>query len=253
MHDYYFRSIILILLGISLIGTVSKAEIWNNSQNMFFGCIGGLISYFCGLPISYSIVITVICIIISCIIFKFFISKDIFIIKSEKLKNFILLLAVSIIYIAAISFDTYDLKTLIKSPIFVISDLVFIIFGIKGIPKFINYIQTYDLDEFEDGEIIYIDDGFFNKVQNSIQIYKDKKVYFESMHSIIDKKCIVQNIDRENIINFNGINYSIIEKNNEILRDGDIVKISKDNLNKGMIRKSNFIIVEKLDKKRFDY
>lgn len=246
MNSSCFISIIIILLGISLIGIVlqNKIRIWSNSQNMFFGCIGGLVAYFCGLPIIGSVIVIVVCIIISWIIFKYCISKDIFI-KSEKLKNLILFLAISTIFIGVISFTTSDLKIIFKNPIFAIVYLFIIITGINGIPKFMKFIQIYNPDEFEDGEIIYIVDNFFDKTQNSVEMYNNKKFHFESMHFIINRECIVENLNGENIIILNGINYSIIEKNNEILRPGDNVKISKENLDKGMIRKNNSIIVEK--------
>lgn len=227
MNFSYFISIISILLGISLIGTVlqNKIRLWSNSQNMFFGCIGGLVAYFCGLPIIGSIIVIVICIIISWIIFKYCISKDIFIIKSEKFKNFILFLAISAIFIGTISFTTSDLKIIFKNPIFAITYLFIIITGINGIPKLMKFIQIYNPDEFEDGEIIYIVDNFFDKTQNSIEIYNNKKFYFENMHFIINKECIVESSNGENTIILNGIKYSIIEKNSKILKTGDNVRI----------------------------
>ena len=246
MNFSYFINIMIIMLGISLIGTIlqNKIKIWNNSQNMFFGCIGGLIAYFCGLSIVGSIVVMIACIIISLIIFKCWIDKDIFIIKSEKLKNFIIILAVSIIFIGAIGFTTSDLKIIFKDPTFIIYIFIIII-GISGIPKFLKFIQIYNPDEFEDGEIIYITDDFFDKTQNSMVMYNKKKFNFESMHFIINKKCTVENLAGENTITLNGISYSIKEKNNEILKPGDIVKISRENLDNGIIRKNSSIIVEK--------
>ena len=252
MDFSYFISIITILLGISLIGTVlqNKIRLWSNSQNMFFGCIGGLVAYFCGLPIIGSILVIIACIIISWIIFRYFIKKDIFIIKSEKLKNFILFLAISIIFIGIISFSAPDIKSTFKDPIFIVAYIFIIIAGIIGIPKFIKFIQIYNPDEFEDGEIIYIVDNFFEKTQNSIEMYNNKKFHFESMYFIIDRECIVEDLNGENTIILNGINYSIKEKNNEILKPGDNVKISKENLESGMIRKNSSIIVEKIYNKK---
>lgn len=65
------------------------------------------------------------------------------------------------------------------------------------------------------------------------------------MHFIINKECTVEDLYGQYIINLDGINYFITEKNGEPLNPGNIVKISEDNLNQGMIRKSAPVIVEK--------
>ena len=67
----------------------------------------------------------------------------------------------------------------------------------------------------------------------------------KSIHYIVNRECVVKNNNGENIIELDGLAYPIIEKNNEILTPGDMVLISKDNINKGMIRQSDEIIVEK--------
>ncbi|MDO4282535.1 MAG: hypothetical protein Q4D02_02770 [Clostridia bacterium] len=211
-----------------------------------------MISYLCGLQISIIVIVTIICTIISWIIFKYFISNDIFIIKSEKLQKIIIFFAISAIFLAILYFTRSDFKIIFKNPIFVVGYLVIIIAGINGIPKFINLIKIYNPNEFEDGEIIYIVDNFFEQTQNSIEMYDDKKFHFKSMNFIINKKCIVENVDGKYIIILNGIDYSIVEKNGELLNAGDIVKISKDNLSQGMIRKSTSIIVEKVNNKNED-
>ena len=161
MNFSYFVSIVIMLLGISLIGIVlqSKIRVWRNSQNMFFGCIGGLIANFCGMSIIGSIIVMIICIVISWAIFKYCIKKDIFNIESEKLKDVILFLAISIIFISAINFARFDFRIIFRDPM-IIFILFIIVSGIAGIPKSIRMIKAYNPDEFKDGEMIYIVDSF---------------------------------------------------------------------------------------------
>ena len=246
MNFSYFVSIVIMLLGISLIGTVlqSKIRVWKNSQNMFFGCIGGLIANFCGMSIVGSIIVIIICAVISWAIFKYCIKKDIFSIKSEKLKDVILFLAISIVFIGAISFARFDFRIIFRDPLLIMIFFI-IVSGIAGIPKFIRLIKAYNPDEFEDGEMIYIVDSFVDKTQNLTEMYDQKKFHFESMHFIIDKECVVRRLNGKNVIILNGRSYFIREKNNEVIKLGDKVKISKENLDKGMIRENDSIIVEK--------
>lgn len=240
------------LLGISLIGTVTqhKNKVFSNSQNMFFGCLGGLISYFCGFSISTIIIVTIICAIISAVIFKYVINPDIFIIKSNKLESIIIFFAICLTALVPIycifSLMIFSFKQ--KDIIAILFCIVMVVGIITSILKAIKFLKKFNFDKFEDGEIIYIVDNFLDRYKYSKTTYKNKKFYTRNMHSIINKKRTVNKLGGEYLININGISYSIIEKNGELLKSGDIVRISKDNLNQGIIKQSTTIIVEKITK-----
>ena len=111
--------------------------------------------------------------------------------------------------------------------------------------KNVCYTLIISVDELNDRERVYIVDNAIALTHNATSSYNNKKVYMKSIHYIVNRECVVKNNNGENIIELDGLAYPIIEKNNEILTPGDMVLISKDNINKGMIRQSDEIIVEK--------
>ncbi len=256
MVHYFFVGILLILMGISLIGTIlqDKTYWFENSQNMFFGCIGGLIASICGFSIIHSLVIFFICIIISYFIFSHLINNTVFVIKSVIVKKRILCLSVIIvlsgIFVISIFpnfhfiFDHSELLIM-----FTIFFIPFIIGVVKGIPLFINFVMNFNPDNFKNGENVYITDSYFDSTQNGTMFYGDKKINTRSIHYIIDKVCKIEKINGNNVINIDGNIYSVVEKNNKYLAKDDIVVITRDNLKKGMIRENDSIIVKKFNNK----
>lgn len=234
---------IFCLLGVSLIGTVlqNKIKIWENSQNMLFGCIGGFIACFFGLSVIFIVIVMFISILLSYIIFKFFISIEIFQIKSKNILNFTLILAVIMVLIGCLIMSGIN----INNPMDMILPIFLTISGVFGMSRFINFVQEYDPDKFKDGETVYIVKSFFDKEKLSTMNYRNKKINIVDMNYIIGKKYEIEFVKNRYIININDINYCIKEKNDKLLTVRDSVKISKDNLNKGIINENDIIIVEK--------
>lgn len=87
--------------------------------------------------------------------------------------------------------------------------------------------------------------NFIFKMLDTLAESKDK-IYFS-----INKECVVKEVYGELVITIDAINYFIKEKNGKTLAEGDIVKISKDNLKREKISESTPIIVEKLKKKNY--
>lgn len=248
MYINLFLGIMLALLGISLIGTTlqHKVKLVRDSQNMFWGCVGGLIAFGLGLDVVWSIVVFVVSIIVSVITFKYFLSKDIFNIKSDKIRHIILGVSVCIIISGVIiMMIPSNINIFLINPVEFIGILFIIINAAIGIPMFVKFAKSYNPDELNNGECIYIVDSAIDPTPNATTSYNNKKVYMKSMHYIINKECVVKNFNGKNIIDLNGLSYPIIEKNNEILTPGDMVLVSKDNINKGIIRQNDEIIVEK--------
>ena len=162
MYLNLFLGIMFGILGVSLIGTIlqHKIKLANNSQNIFFGCIGGLVAFGLGLDVVWSIVVFVVSIIVSVIIFKYFLSKDIFVIKSDKIKNIILGVSAFIIISAVIIIiipSNINISSI--NPIEFIGILFIIINAAIGIPMFVKFSKSYNPDELNDGERVYIVDN----------------------------------------------------------------------------------------------
>ena len=159
----FFVGILLFLIGMSLILTIVIDE---NSQNMFFGCIGGLIAFICGLSIIQSLVVLFICIVIS----YFFISKTIFVTKSDIVKKTIIYLSVILVLIGILimsGFNFYNLKFLLNNPLFLIIFIFLSISSLIGTSLFIKYVININPNNF--------DGGCFDSIQNDTVIYSDKK------------------------------------------------------------------------------
>ena len=243
--------VIFVLLGISLIGTILQNEmsIWKNSQNMFIGCVGGIISYYLGFTMVHIIVITIICIVISFCTFKLLISAEIFNVKNKKIQNMIIGIAIIFILIGILYMSGINVKTLKERPIMWIMPIFLIFCFIIGYRNFVNFIPKFNPDNYKEGETIYIIQSFFNRTNLSIENFDNKKIYVLDMNSIIGKNYSVikqnDNFSYKYYININGIYYNIKEKNNNYLEEGNIVKISRVNIDKGIIREGDVIIVEK--------
>lgn len=153
----FFVGILLFLIGMSLILTIVIDE---NSQNMFFGCIGGLIAFICGLSIIQSLVVLFICIVIS----YFFISKTIFVTKSDIVKKTIIYLSVILVLIGILimsGFNFYSLKFLLNNPLFLIIFIFLSISSLIGTSLFIKYVVNFNSDNFD-------------SIQNDIVVYSGK-------------------------------------------------------------------------------
>ena len=139
--------------GISLMGAClqSKIRILKNSQNMFFGCIGGLVTYFLKLPVVFIIAVWILCIIISHIVFSKFISKNIFDIKSEKILRLIISFSV-IVMICGFFISMLmqvGMNNIFYNPIlyiFLILFAVSVIGGIKRLSSLIDMVTKYNPD-----------------------------------------------------------------------------------------------------------
>lgn len=241
----FLMGIILVLLGISLMGTVLQNEnaIWSNSQNMLFGCIGGIIAYFIGLPVDIILISVVVCIIISYIVFRFYLNTNIFTIKSNFVINLIIIFSLIIVLVPCFMMTFQDISSLI------LRDPIIIIFGVSilfGIPRFVKVIRSYNLDNVKNGEIIYIDKSFWDNENLSINKYNGKEFYVLDLNLIIGKKCEVLFDNVKFYIIINKKKYYIKEKDNNLLVIGNKIKISKENLKNRIIREDDIIIVEKI-------
>lgn len=248
-------SIILDLLGISLIGTVlqNKISIWKNSQNMFFGCIGALVAYAFHLPIIWIVILWILCIIISCIVFHH-IKTEIFDIQSNTLIRIAILVSIIIILLGAyllivsqfnIHIPSLNIKN-IGIYLFIAAALWILFSGIRSIFLFINTVQSYNPDEFSNGDTIYIYKSFWQFHNIDYQYYNNQKINIADLKQIIHRKCKIYQEESSLYIYIDNKKYLIKELNNQEIQEGDIVKISKENLKKGMIKPNDIILVEKL-------
>ena len=247
----FFTSILLILLGISMIGTIiqKKNELWINSQNMFFGCAVGVILKFIGAQNILVLIITIISIIISFIIFKFFINKEILKIESDSFSNMLLTIATIIVLIGVLGMvcrDEVFIKTMFKDPIMLIFSIMMIISVALGIPKFIRFIKEFQIDDLEDGDRIYVEKSFWESGNRlDIRKFNNKTVKVIDLNIIINKRAEVFLENNNFYIVIDNVNYYIKEIDNKPLEIGDIVKISKANLNNGIIKRNDIVLVEK--------
>ncbi len=246
------RSIILVFLGISLIGTVlqNKIRVWENSQNMFFGCIGALIAYAFQLSIIWIIILWILCMIISYIVFQH-IKTDIFDTKSNVLIKIANLVGIIIILLGSylLIFSQFNIPIFNKNiglHILIVSVLWILFSDIRSIPLFINVTKTYNPDEFSDEDTVYIYKSFWHFHNYDYQYYNNKKINIVNLKQIINKKCIVYQNKSLLYIHIGNKEYLIKELNNQEIQEGDTVKISKENLKKGVIKPDDIVIIEKI-------